>query len=209
VGNATPGFLKGAPGKKKKAGELDLMDPSAAGTNAGAGIRVGLFAKNDKPLAALILGKYHEKKSADGPMPCTAPIPTGAISSNRANRHCFVADTLDDFSPDAKSWLSTEILNVPARTCARSRSPGQQRGVRLLRDASTGELKAEGLSPAEELENYKANALASGLSYLTFADIAAPAVSESETGMDKPVDLCGKDEGRALFHGARRHGPRW
>ena len=163
------------------------LDPAPAGTNK-TGVLVKLVGAKDQALASLLLGKYHERKAPEGPMAMYGGYPDGRYVSVGKGDVYLVADALDDFSGEARAWLATELLNVPQQDVNEVRITGTGRApVRLVRSEAGGDLKIEGLADTEEAEAYKVNAAGGALSYLNFADVAAPTVTAAQAGLDKPV----------------------
>lgn len=164
----------------EQAAALQLVAAPGPGTNGGA--RLTLLGRDARVLATLVLGKYHERKP-EGPMAMYGGFPDGRYVA-AGSEYYLISDTLDDFPPDARSWLDTEFINVPASDIAEVSvtRPGTN-AVALSRGAGGGELALAGLAPTEELDTFKVNALASGLSFLSFADVAGRDLEPEATGL--------------------------
>jgi hypothetical protein len=99
----------------------------------------------------------------------------------------LVTDPLEDISVQAKDWLDTEILNVNGADVSdiTITAPGKN-DLRLVRKEPS-KLEVEGLTADEEVDNSKLYGMESALSYLRFADVADPALTDAQNGMDKPT----------------------
>ena len=155
---------------------------STDGSSTNVGTRLTLTGRDGRPLATLVLGKYHERK-AEGPMAMYGGFPDGRYVA-AGPEYYLVGETLDDFPLDARSWLDTEFVNVASSdiTEVSVTRPGTN-AIALARGAGGGELTLAGLAASEELDSFKANALASGLSFLSFSDVAGRDLPPERTGL--------------------------
>ena len=94
----------------------------------------------------------------------------------------LVSDTLDAFDGDPKRWCDARIANFPASdVTAVAFSNGD--GKFELEKGTNGVWEAKGgLAENEELDSSKTYSLDSALSYLDFASVADPALTEAELG---------------------------
>ena len=74
---------------------------STDGSSTNVGTRLTLTGRDGRPLATLVLGKYHERK-AEGPMAMYGGFPDGRYVA-AGPEYYLVGETLDDFPLDARS----------------------------------------------------------------------------------------------------------
>lgn len=141
---------------------------------------VDLQNEQGKPLATLRLGPKRQKASGGNE---SWSMPEGRYLSRAGSSDVFlVKETLESFDPgNAKEWVNSELFNVPAADIAaiEIRAPDGQT-VKL--DRTDGTLKLAGLTDKEEFDSSKGYGMESALSYLRFADVANPALTDAAMG---------------------------
>ena len=182
--NASAGDLK----------ELELLKPGETGAAAeagGAGSLVELMDGQEQLLGYLVIGKSFFRRPPQGQMQGFMDFgsrPDGQYVRTSDNKVYLVSQTLQRVKEDAKTWLDDEFINVSDSDVAEITVTGPDRDpVRLLR-REQGEMGLQGLDQdAETLDMSKVNQLTGALRYLSFDDVASPALTPDQTGLDQPV----------------------
>lgn len=181
--------------------DLELLSPLETGATASnrPGLLLKLLDQNDKPLASLILGKLHERAAPEGPM-SFGGYPDGRFLAAEGGEVFLVGDTLEEISAEPPRWLKTDLINVSAQDIVEVAVTSTNREtIRLTRDEKSGAFTLAGLAETEELNDSKVNSLSSALAYLTFSDVADPALAPDQTGLDAPAAYDAKlKDGRAF-----------
>ena len=139
---------------------------------------VDLQDERGKPLASIRLGEVRTKPNAQYGW----DMPDGRSVSANANDTVFlVKDSLSALEPDGKTWVSTEVLNVPGADIAKVVLSGPDGAVTL--DRVSGALTLTGLAAGESCDDSKVSGVESALGNLRFADLADPALTDVQTGM--------------------------
>ena len=179
--------LHGYPADREKIAEnlLKLAELKvgqvARGRKLGAETDVVLKDASGKELAALKLGDKHMKKaSGQAAMYGGGGYPDGRYAAF-SGETVLVNDTLDAFDGDAKKWCNPRIASI---------SSSDVKSVKFAHGGATVELEKgtnstwvlKGLGPKEELDTSKTYSLDSALSYLDFASVADPKLTEADLG---------------------------
>ena len=153
----------------------------ARGRKLGAETAVTLKDASGKELAALKLGDKHMKKaSGQAAMYGGGGYPDGRYAAF-SGETVLVNDTLDAFDGDAKKWCNPRIASIPSSDVTAVKFAHGGATVELEKGTnSTWVLK--GLGPKEELDTSKTYSLDSALSYLDFASVADPKLTEADLG---------------------------
>lgn len=157
----------------------DTAPASALSTNVTL---VDLQADSGRPLATLRLGDAYTRGGGNQGW----RAPGGRYVSAAGDSHVYlVKETLDDFLGDAKTWIDTQLANVPSadiRSIEMASPTGQI--VRLTREG--GSLRLQGIATNEEFDASKSYGIEGALSYLTLADLANPRLGDAATGLVTP-----------------------
>jgi hypothetical protein len=141
---------------------------------------VELKDSSGKILASVVLGETHMSK----PRGQAAQFGGGGYPDGRYIKYgdetVLVKDALEAFDGDPKKWVETRIASVPASDVTRVVFAKGKERVELSRKDSNWALA--GLGPKEELDSSKTYSLDSALSYLDFASVADPKLTEAELG---------------------------
>lgn len=133
-----------------------------------------------KPLASVTLGQTHMSK----PRGQAAQFGGGGYPDGRyvkfGDETVLVKDALEAFDGDVKKWVETRIASVPASEVTTVTFAKGKEKVVLSRKDSKWELA--GLGDKEELDSSKTYSLDSALSYLDFASVADPKLTDAELG---------------------------
>lgn len=165
------------------------MGAPASGAPANAGTVLELFGAKDRKLATVLLGASRQRKApANSGFEGMGGYADGRYLSPDGGKTVYlVTDSLEDVSTKAKDWLDTELLNVNGSDISEITVtvPGKP-DLRLVRKDPT-KLDVDGMAADEEADGSKLYGIESALSYLRFSDVADPALTDAQTGMDKPT----------------------
>jgi len=161
------------------------------GTGTNAALEVDFKDQNGKALGSLLLGKKHFHKSAQpSPMgemgdegwPDGRYVKTGSSASDVD----LISDALSNIEPKPEQWLNKDFPKIEKLRSLAVTFPKATNSWKLTRETETGEWKLAEPKPGEQLDTGKTSGLASSLSTLSFADVAAGAKPET-LGLDKPT----------------------
>jgi hypothetical protein len=158
------------------------------------GTQVSLYDASGKELASLLLGETHERKQQGGagpmgPMGGMGSFPDGRFVSLDDGKTVYLVDeTLNDVSSTTKDWLDTDLVNVSGSDVMEVSITASGRAPVTLKRPEKGKtMELTGLAENEELQTSKMYSIESAISYLRLADLAGPALSDEQLGLDKPV----------------------
>lgn len=102
--------------------------------------------------------------------------------ANFAGETVLVADALEAFDGEARSWCDTRIASIPS---AEVKAVSFRHGDALveLEKGTNSTWTLKGLAATEELDSSKTYSLGSALSALDFSSIADPQLAEAELGL--------------------------
>ncbi len=180
------------PGGSERAAAFNLQPP---GSNAvAAATRLELRDAADKPLGELLIGKHFNTQPRGGSQQQQMMFGGGGYPSGHYvmlpdGMVAVVGRTLDNMIEPAKSWLADEFINVNASDLDEVEITGPDRApIKVRRDPVSKTLSLAGLQSEEgTADSGKLSQLAGALGYLSFDDVADPALTPAETGLDKPV----------------------
>ena len=166
---------------KSQFARLQLTRP---GNDPNSGTLVEL-KRDDKPLAALLLGK---KQLRDSEQSFGGGIPVGryVAPQDGSNRVFVISEGLDEIQTKPEQWLSHDFIKVekPKSIAIAGLSPGMN--WKLVRENDSTPWKFSEPKRGEELDPAKATMLSGYFANPTFADILDPKTPPSESGLDKP-----------------------
>lgn len=175
-------------------GAFALLDPAqaAAARKEQVGTRIELRDEKDGLLATLLIGKPFMRAAPQGgmagPLAFGGDYPDGHYIQTADGRVLLVAKTLDRLIGDAKNWLVTEFINVADGDILNVSVTGPDRAaITLTRSKESEPFTLEGLKTEEgTLDTAKVNQMSGALNNLGFDDIAAPTLSQKESGLEHP-----------------------
>lgn len=176
-------------------GAMNLLPPTS--TNADtAGVLVTLKDKAGSDIATFIVGKKHYSAPQDdsgSSMPAElGGFPDGRYVKSGDNVY-LIGDVLSTMPEQSADWLNTEILSVFSGDVTEVNVTGPDRQpVTLVRDTPEQEPKLRDLKANEEMDAGQAGSLFGAISYMKFEDIADPALTDAETGMENPIVYAAK-----------------
>lgn len=134
-----------------------------------------------KELAALPMGEQHFRKATgQAAMYGGGSYPDGCYVTFEGET-VLVKDALEAFDGDPKKWCSTRIAAIPSANVAAVSFAHAGETVELEK-GTNGVWSVKGLGPKEELDTSKTYSLDSALSYLDFASVVDPKLTEAELG---------------------------
>ena len=165
-------------------GELDLLPPD---TDAeGAGTRLELLGRNGAKLACLMIGAAHERKSDAGPRG-RGGYPDGKYVAPCGSGDVYlIGDLLYDISADPADWIDKQILNVPSAD-VRKAVVTDRDGESFTLVKQDNQMVLTDLDADHEMDSSKLYNIRSAFSYLRMSDVADPALSDAEMGLDAPA----------------------
>lgn len=168
------------PGGERELASLNLRAPAAGVTNEGAGTLVTVSDKNGKALASLVLGKA---RTRGGEM----SFPDGRFVLVDG-KPSLVAETFHSLPAKSVDWMDTQLVDVFSSDLASlTWTPAGKPALALATEVT--ELRLANLATNERMDSVKSGKLSGIVSYLRFADVASPALSPADTGLDKPDTL--------------------
>ena len=172
----------------KQLGDLHLQGSAAATDPASRATLIELTSAGGGTVAALRVGKDHNRAGAAGAPAEMGGFPDGKYVALDDSRVYLVGDRLDAIAPAERDWLDPEFLNVPATDIATLDVTGGTHGdIHLSRPAAGGELTLASIPAGKEADAAKISRLTGALAYLRFDDVADPALPPKATGLDQPV----------------------
>ncbi len=139
---------------------------------------VDLQDQTGRSLASLRLGAVRNKPNSQFGF----DVPDGrSVAANTDDTVFLVKDSLSAFDPDVKAWINPEIVTVAVADIKAIDLAGPSGSFTL--DRSSGTLTLPGLAADETFDSSKAYGVESALSYLRFADLVDPGLSDEQTGI--------------------------
>jgi hypothetical protein len=165
---------------------LQLLPPDK-GTNAGT--LMEFKDKDDKPLAALLLGKKSMKES-----PGNSPFGGGGWPDGRflmlaknPQSAALVKEPLANVEAKPDPWLNKDFFKVEKVRSISLVSTNATNSWRLSRESETNDWKLADLKADEQLDAAKASGVPNPLSSPSFLDVVPFGEKPDEAGMDKPT----------------------
>jgi hypothetical protein len=154
-------------------------------TNAKGGTLLELKDKNEKRIAALLVGKQYFKKTNQNFGPAEG-FPAGryVMPEDGSKRVALVSDPLQDLLTKPERWLNLDFIKIEKpKTIALD---GATMKWKLERENESADWKFADAKPAEELDKAKASTLAASVSNLRLTDALDPQAKPEPTGLDNP-----------------------
>jgi hypothetical protein len=165
-------------------GRFDLVEPA---NGAKGGTLLELKDKDEKRIAALLVGKQYFKKSNQN------LGPAGGFAAGRyvmpedgSKRVALVSDPLQDLQTKPERWLNLDFIKIekPKTIALDGATPMMK--WKLERENESAAWKFADAKPTEELDKAKASTLAASVSNLRFTDALGPQAKPETTGLDHP-----------------------
>jgi hypothetical protein len=177
-------------------GALKMQTPGAApAPDAGGqardatGTLIELSGEGGQTLGSVLVGA-ERTRDAGAQVGYYGPYQDGTFISTDAGQTVYlVTDLFASYGAAARDWLDTEIAGVEQSSIREVTISGPGRTeLQLARRAEGGGgLEVSGLATNEEVESGKVSGIESALSYLRFADVADPALSDEQLGLSTAV----------------------
>ncbi len=165
--------------------DYDRLELNEPGKGTKPGILVEIFAKNDKNIARLVLGKKHMKQERENASPFAGGTwPDGRyIRETQSQKVVLVSEPFANLMDSNDTWWDKSFIRVEKLKQA-SAYQGEQELWSVYRDQETDPLKLKGEIPAdEELAMDKINGIDSALRYPGFNQIADPVITDEAHGL--------------------------
>jgi len=151
-------------------------------------------------VASMICGKEHMRS-----MPANTPSPYGMGGGYPDGRYvladgraCLISEPLSGIPNRVQDWMKTDIANVMAADTQEIMITEGEKAL-TLRRSDGGTLELADLTENEEMDTGKVNGLGNLLSYLTFDDVADPALSDETLGFDHPITYSARNRKNQVF----------
>jgi hypothetical protein len=176
--------------------KLALLPPSAASLEAAFngdpskyGIKVDLKDKEKKSLCSFIIGKAFARKSERSEMFEPGGYPDGQYIQTGEGKTYLVSKILNRWDDSHGAWLENDFINVPSTNILSIVVEGKDRAQICLSRTNTQEsFKLTDLKEEEGiLDNMQANSMAGALGWLSFDDVADPALPAELSGLTNPA----------------------
>jgi hypothetical protein len=158
---------------------FDLVEPAKDAKNSGTLLQ--LKNKDEKQVAALLAGKQYLKKSTQSFGRGEFPAGRYVMPEKDSKRVSLLSDPLQDLVTKPERWLNKDFIKIekPKTIALAGATPAQQ--WKLVRENESAVWKFADAKAGEELDNAKAQPLASSVSSLSFTDVLDP-----QTNLDHP-----------------------
>jgi hypothetical protein len=172
---------------------LELISPES-GELANTGILVKLYDGAGQAVATFTAGKdYMRSSEGASPMGRGGSWPDGRYVAV-GDDIWLVTDMLRDIPAQLNDWLDTSVANVSSHDLAEVTVANSNGTVTLTRPESGGDLTLADIPDDKEMEASKATSVANALSYLTFTDVADPALGDEAMGFDKALTVTARNQ---------------
>jgi len=174
--------------------DFNLVSPVSSGTNkpANAGTLLELRDEKDGFLASLLVGKgfmrQPETPSMEN-MTGFGDYSNGQYVQSVDGRVYLVSQSLARMAEDAKTWLADDFIHAPSTDIKEITVSGPDRApIKLARAKDGDSFTLADLRPEEgTIDSAKISQITGALNRLGFDDIADPALTLKETGLDRPI----------------------
>ena len=165
-------------------GRLELFEPGKE-SSGGSSMLIDLKGKDDKRLAALLLGKKQLRESDQSAVGMAA-AGRYAMPLDGSNHVFLISESFDQVQTKPERWLSHDFIKVqdPKAITVAGSTPSMN--WKLVRDTTSTAWKLVDAKPGEELDAAKAQALATLFANASFADVLNPKALPADAGLEKP-----------------------
>ncbi len=182
--------------------EIELTDAQrdSLELTPAAATRVTFKDANDATLVNLLIGTTRAQKGLPEGSPYANLADGRYVSVDEGTTAILVSESLQQIRSNPSDWLKTELTSVigPELISIRVSGPDQAT-IEMQRDPKTGDLTLTNLAAGETFDAAKRYTIESALSYLRFNDIADPALTDAELGMNHPVTFEARTESGQLY----------
>ena len=166
-------------------GRLELIEPGKESSGSSS-ILIDVKGKDDKRIAALLLGKKQLRESDQSAVGMAA-AGRYAMPLDGSNHVFLVSESFDQLQTKPERWLNRDFIKVqdPKTITVAGSTPNMN--WKLARDTTSTAWKLVDAKPGEELDAAKAQAVAALFGNASFADVLNPKALPADTGLDKPA----------------------
>lgn len=177
--------LRTTPAERADLQLLTPADPTATNAARRAAF-LELVDRNGRQLLRLHVGTQHSAQSSGMGM---GGYPDGRFLMSDDGTVILVGDPMQELESQESEWLAPNFLTVNATEIEKIEVKGATNGaIQAAKTAAGGALTVQGSIPeGKEVDEAKMSRLASALSYLRFEDVADPALTAAQTGLDQPA----------------------
>ncbi len=188
--------------------KLALLSPDKTVTEktptnelAKYGVKVELKNKENKSLASFVIGKAFTRKSERADMFDFGGYPDGQYIRTENGECYLVSKTLNRWDDSHGAWLEDDFLNVSSTNVLAVIVQGKDRKeIHLARTNTSESFKLIDLKEEEgTLDNSKANSVAGALNWLSFDDVADPALAPEISGLNEPTTFTAKTQQGIIY----------
>ena len=162
---------------------LELAEPAKEGKT---GTLLDLKGKDEKRIAALLVGKQYLKKSNQSFGPGSFPAGRYVMPEDGSKRVFLVADAFQDLLPKPERWLDHGFVKIEKPKSIAIAGTAATQQWKFQRATESADWKFADAKPGEEIDPNKVSGLTSSISNLSFADVLDPKATPESTGLDKP-----------------------
>ena len=162
VGLSDMRLVEAKTAREERFPRIEVEEPSAEGAKSR---RVRLLGDGDAVLAEAILGRARSR--------FTGGVEGGTYIRRVDETQAWLASGRVDVKPEVGDWLNNDLMHLAGtEVVSVEMTPPEGEPIRLERPGSDGNYTLEGLPEGQMVEPSQASRLASGLSFLTFDDVA-------------------------------------
>lgn len=167
--------------------EVKLAVPGSPGAGSDTGTYVQFFAKDNRNLGSLLVGAERQRPGGAPRSPWNFMPGGWFVSTDDGKTACLVNESLGDFNANLHSWMNDEIVSVQCFGITNITIAHQNKKQSFYIYKKGEDYQMDGLSRKQELDSTKVQNARYALSLLNFEDVANPALTDEQTGLDKPV----------------------
>ena len=163
---------------------LDLVAPAK---EPKGGTLLDLKDKNDKRIAALLIGKEYLRKSNQSFGPADVPAGRYVMPEDGSQRVFLVADPLPEVVTKTERWIAHDFVKIEKPKSISLVGTTAAMQWKIQRETESADWRFAEAKPGVEIDPTKVSSLAGTLSNLSFADVLDPKATPESTGLDKPA----------------------
>lgn len=163
---------------------LQIIMPSATDTNP-AGLLFELYDNGGRKIASALMGREHLRLQDREKNPF-GNLPDGRfVSTDEGKTVYLVNSTMGGFRGSDIEWMDTKLVSTPMRMVTNI-IVTYTNGYSISLTTSGDKTVIQDLKETEEIDEKKVDMMCYATSFLNFDDIADPALTDNDTGMDNP-----------------------
>jgi hypothetical protein len=168
-------------------GRLELVEPGKESSGSSS-MLIDVKGKDDKRLAALLLGK-NQLRESDQSAVGMAAAGRYVMPLDGSNHVFLISESFDQVQTKPERWLNRDFIKVqdPKAIAVAGSTPNTN--WKLARDTTSTAWKLVDAKPGEELDAAKAQALATLFANASFADVVNPKALPADAGKPSTVRI--------------------